>query len=459
MIKRFVSETTDCDFKAHVEHSRPKSWLKSVSAFANTIGGTVVFGIDDSTHEAIGIDNPQAEIEFISRMIHDRIDPIPHFEIALSGERAGAVIELRVPAGTHPPHYYRADGRREAYVRNGDRSELISSEHLNELILKGTNQTWDSLVSGISMDRASFTVLRAGYALRTGHDIDDADLISFGLVTDDGGYLTNAGALLADEPLIRHSRLFCTRWTGTRKEDPTDDGEFSGSLLTLLREGEAFVKRHNILSWKKTPNSRINLRCYSERAITEALVNALVHRSYLDLGSEVHIDMYDDRVDVISPGSMMKGPLPKDVMSTHVESHRRNPIVCDIFSRMNLMERRGTGLREICSATAAEDGYRSEFKPLFENGPHDFYVTLWNMKFERTPQVAPQVAPQVERLLRVMGNETLSLSDIMGRMGLSDKKNFRESYLVPALRSAVIEMTIPDKPNSSLQKYRRTHEA
>lgn len=102
MTKRFVSETTDCDFKAHVEHSRPKSWLKSVSAFANTIGGTVVFGIDDSTHEAIGIDNPQAEIEFISRMIHDRIDPIPHFEIALSGERAGAVIELRVPAGTHP---------------------------------------------------------------------------------------------------------------------------------------------------------------------------------------------------------------------------------------------------------------------------------------------------------------------------------------------------------------------
>lgn len=92
---------------------------------------------------------------------------------------------------------------------------------------------------------------------------------------------------------------------------------------------------------------------------------------------------------------------------------------------------------------------------MFENGPHDFYVTLWNMKFERTPQVAPQV----ERLLRVMGNETLSLSDIMERMGLSDKKNFRESYLVPALRSAVIEMTIPDKPNSSLQKYRRTHEA
>lgn len=63
-------------------------------------------------------------------------------------------------------------------MRNGDRSELFSSEHLNELILKGTNQAWDSLVSGISMDRASFTVLRAGCALRTGYDIDDADLVS-----------------------------------------------------------------------------------------------------------------------------------------------------------------------------------------------------------------------------------------------------------------------------------------
>lgn len=73
--------------------------------------------------------------------------------------------------------------------------------------------------------------------------MEDSDLASFGLLTADGRYLTNAGALLADEPLMRHSRIFCTRWTGNFKDNPVDDAEFTGNLLVLLREAEAFIKR------------------------------------------------------------------------------------------------------------------------------------------------------------------------------------------------------------------------
>ena len=448
-------EGTDREFKLAVEHDRPKSWLKSVSAFANTFGGSIVFGVEDGSHEVVGIEDPQGELEFVAGSIRTRIEPLPRFDVVGREVEPGRhVVVLTVHADAHPPYYYHADGRYEAYVRNGDRSEPADPERLNELILKGSNRTWDGLDSGIVRERASFTVLKATYALRTGRDLEESDLASFGLVTDDGGRLTNAGALLADEPLVRHSRLFCTKWTGRFKDNPTDDGEFSGSLLTLLREGEAFVKRYNPLSWRKVPSDRIDLRCYSERAVTEALVNALIHRSYLELGAEVHVDVYDDCLTISSPGEMMKGPLPDDVVETRVESKRRNPVIADVFSRMHLMERRGSGLREICLATAAEDAYRPEFKPRFENGCGTFRVILPNMKYEETPQVTDQVTDQVRLLLDALGGEELSGLELMGKLGLSHRPTFRQNYLAPALEAGLVERTIPDKPQSRLQKYR-----
>lgn len=122
---------------------------------------------------------------------------------------------------------------------------------------------------------------------------------------DENGKLTNAGALLADDSPIRHSRLFCTHWNGLDKSggmvDALDSAEYSGSLIILLNEGVSFVKRNMKTRWKKTADSRIEMPDYCERSVFEALVNALIHRDYLILGSEVHIDIYDDRLTIILP--------------------------------------------------------------------------------------------------------------------------------------------------------------
>lgn len=122
---------------------------------------------------------------------------------------------------------------------------------------------------------------------------------------DENGKLTNAGALLADDSPIRHSRLFCTRWNGLDKSggmvDALDSAEYSGSLIILLNEGVGFVKRNMKTRWKKTADSRIEMPDYCERSVFEALVNALIHRDYLILGSEIHIDIYDDRLTIILP--------------------------------------------------------------------------------------------------------------------------------------------------------------
>lgn len=146
-------------------------------------------------------------------------------------------------------------------------------------------------------------------------------------------------------------------------------------------------------------------------------------------------------------------------MATRVKSERRNPIIADVFSRMNLMERRGSGLREICMATAAEDAYKPEFKPLFESKQDAFWVTLWNMNYEAEDtsgtQVSTQVSTQVKMVVEALGDQELSAPELMGIMGFSERSTFRKNYLKPALEAGVIERTIPDKPNSRNQKYRR----
>lgn len=127
------------------------------------------------------------------------------------------------------------------------------------------------------------------------------------------------------------------------------------------------------------------------------------------------------------------------------------------------MERRGSGLRKICEATAAEDAYKPEFKPLFEADEYGFCVTLWNMNYVASDQVADQVSTQVSTqvvmVLEALGDDESSATELMESMGFSERSSFRKNYLKPALDSGLVERTVPEKPNSRLQKYRKTTHA
>lgn len=174
--------------------------------------------------------------------------------------------------------------------------------------------------------------------------------MSFGLVAEDG-FLTNAGALFADDSPIRNSRLFCTRWNGLDKApgltDALDDKEFSSSLISLLQDGQDFIKNNTKKRWRKTGNGREEMPEYPEQAVFECLVNALIHRDYLALGGEVHIDIFDDRMEIYSPGGMIDGSLVQELDIDNIPSQKRNPIIADLFSIMHFMERRGSGFKKI----------------------------------------------------------------------------------------------------------------
>lgn len=386
MIDKWIAEATECDFKVALEIKKPKSWLKSVSAFANGIGGTLIFGIDDNRN-VVGLTDAQADAEAISRLIKERISPYPNFILVPERKDGKNILILTVSSGYSTPYYYKADGVMETYIRIGNESVIAPSFALNQLILKGMNRTYDTLNSEYAFKDYAFSKLRERYKVWTGNSMEDKLFDSFD-IRNEYGKLTNAGALLADDSPIRHSRLFCTRWNGLDKSggmvDALDSAEYSGSLIILLNEGVGFVKRNMKTRWKKTANSRIEMPDYCERSILEALVNALIHRDYLILGSEVHIDIYDDHLTITSPGGMADGTRIQERDISNVSSTRRNPALADIFGRLGYMERQGSGFKKITETYRAAHNYRDELEPKFYSDASSFQVTLYNLNYEAT---------------------------------------------------------------------------
>lgn len=227
-IKKLIGETTEYDKKLVLEVRKPKSWCKSVSAFANTLGGTLIFGMMDDG-QVVGLENPSSDAEKISEIIKTRLNPIPEFNLRFEEEDGKILITLDVFKGEETPYYYSGDGVLEAYVRVGNESVKATATELKRLVLRGKNISYDSQISNYKVEDFAFSKLRERYKKWTGHSFVEKDLISFGLANEQG-YLTNTGALIADDSPIRWSRLFCWfYYTGERPAYSSIYQEKSGS--------------------------------------------------------------------------------------------------------------------------------------------------------------------------------------------------------------------------------------
>ncbi|MBS3901593.1 MAG: putative DNA binding domain-containing protein [Dethiobacter sp.] len=376
-----IAEATEYEFKSAVESNKPRGWLKTVSAFANGVGGSIYFGVSDDG-VAIGLDNAQKAAEQISELIKVRIEPAvknivlePH---CVDGKE---ILRVQISGGANTPYYYTGDGTKIAYYRIGNESAQAPAAVLNELLLKGLHQTFDALETKYRLSDYSYTLFEATYKQKTGFAIDKPrDYRSFGMLIGDDT-LTYVGALFADQCPIYQSRVFCTRWNGLKKGglyvDALDNDEFQSNVISLLTDALKFVRHNSSVKWKKTGTGRIEMPDYPSEAVHEALVNALVHRDYMIQGSEIHVDMYDDRLEIASPGGMPDGKRIQDLNIDNIPSIRRNPIICDLFSRLKLMERRGSGLRKII------DQYPEDAVPLFRSTEQSFVVTLKNLNYAK----------------------------------------------------------------------------
>ncbi len=208
--REHIGETNLYDKKEYLEKDKPKSWLKSVSAFANSRGGKLIFGVKED-NSITGLSDFQKDSEFISETIKTRIDSIPDFDMEIQEIEGKHIIILTIFPGRDTPYFFVESGTRIAYKRVGNQSVTATRMDLVNLSLRGQKRSYDSLPSEKRTDDMSFKDLKLEYSSRVGKPFEERDLKSFGLAADDG-VLTIAGALFADGHQVYQSRVFCTRW-------------------------------------------------------------------------------------------------------------------------------------------------------------------------------------------------------------------------------------------------------
>lgn len=348
--------------------------MKTIVAFANTQGGKLIVGIDDKTHEIVGVAN---EILFqlmdgIANAISDSCMPqiIPDIEPqTIDGK---TVIIVSVEAGKNRPYYLKSKGKENGtYIRVAGTSRQAFPEKIRELEMEGARISWDELTCvGYPVSKEATEKLCSNIenfrekAGMTERSVKKEQLINWKILKQSEGQLlaTNAYALLTSD-YFPFSKTQCAVFKGTDRAVFLDKREFTGPIYTQIEEAVDFVLRNIRLG--ATIDGLVRKEKYElpPEAIREMIINAHCHRNLLD-ESCIQVAVYDDRLEVTSPGGLYNGLTYEEVMNGH--SKIRNKAIANIFSQMGLVEAWGSGIKRIFDAAKEYDLPEPKFQE-FDN--------------------------------------------------------------------------------------------
>ena len=367
MIEKFV-ESQILEFKR--EYS--DGIRKTVIAFANTDGGKLILGIDDDG-TVVGLDNPHDNMLQISNSLRDTIKPdIMMFISMIIDELDGrSIIIIGVERGIACPYYIGNKGIRPegVFVRQGASTVSASESAILKMISETSGNRYEvarSLDQNISFNET------ISYFSKKNLTFKKVQQKSLGIIGNDDTY-TNLGFLLSDQST--RSIKFAV-FQGSSKRIFRYRREFEGSLLQQLDDVYHLIDKYNATAAYVQGLYRTDIRDYPEEAIREVLLNAIVHREY-GLSASTLISLFDDRIEFLTAGSLMKGVTLSDIMLGL--SSLRNPNLANIFYRLELIEAYGTGMQKIMEEY---EGY--DFKPSIELSENAFKITLPNINYYDT---------------------------------------------------------------------------
>lgn len=323
------------------------TFLKTVCAYANYDGGTILFGMSDSG-KVVEISDIEQKCLDIENSINDNIKPQPEYYIEITN--AGKTISLYVRPGVNKPYFYRS----KTYRRNDTSTIEVDQTELKRLILAGENKNYEEQRS--RNQELSFSYLEKELISKTGIKKLNIDILkTLNLYSDSEGY-NIAAAVVSD-----------------KNDYPGIDIVKFGETISIFQKRLTLEHQSIIKSFFEAIDmykdyyqyeiiegtERKNIETVPEEAFREALANAIVHRMW-DVNSHIRISMFDNRIEIVSVGGLPDSVSVQNYLNGDL-SVLRNPILANIFHRLKLIEKFGTGIRRI-----NESYSNSQVKPSFE---------------------------------------------------------------------------------------------
>ncbi len=344
----FEPESKTIKFKRDLSSLEPI--LKTIVAFANTAGGTLVIG-KSAEGKIVGVKDVLKDEESLVNAIADTIYPFILPEVEIITVEGKSLLVVRV-AHWKGPFYIKREGiPRGVYIRLGSSSRPAGPEFVAEL---------QRLVTNVSYDQQPLTDLSCN-DLETGSFHNKEKLQSLGLLVRAMGRLVpTVGSIILfgknkeRERLVPDARVSCARFLGNTKANILDRYEVEGPILNAIEQVPKFIARNTRLSSQFGEIKRKDIPEYPMPAIREALINALVHADYSITGSHIQIAIFDDRLEIQNPGMFPFGFTFEDLKAGI--SRVRNRVIARTFHSLQYMEEWGSGYKRIME-TCHSEGY------------------------------------------------------------------------------------------------------
>ncbi len=446
-------------FTTEFKRSSTSNLGREICAFANATGGVILLGVSD-TGEIVGVNDHnrlKSEVQAIARSAEP--------PIAVEIESVGEVLTVTVPSQHSKPYSFGG----KFFIREGASSLQMSRTEIREFFYKEGLIHFDET----ACERFSLTddltdevweIFRHRAGIPAGMEALTA-LENLHLVKDKK--MTQAGAWLLARDITKFNTsaaVACALFMGTDKVRILDRRGFSKDIYSMIGQVMDWILSKINVEYIIKHVKREDRPELPEEAIREAVVNALAHRDYRSTAS-VHVYLFKDRLEIVSPGGLPAGMTEADL---GVKSIPRNPLLFAMLHRMEAVEHIGSGIKRIRNL-CREYGVA---EPQIEVSEHWFTVVFSRPKLPEGGRKAESGQDQVVTQEDQVGTKSglsrdqvailhhcvteSAIGDLMAVLGRTNRTKFRDQVLAPLLDAKLVEMTIPDKPRSSKQRYRLT---
>jgi len=390
--------------------------LRTVVAFANTAGGTLLLGVEDRSRRVRGIGDPLGLEERLASLISDGITPrlVPGIEIL--PWRRKQVVAVQVHPSPSRPHYLARKGLAGGtYVRVGSTNRLADTALIQELSRFARGETFDEQpMPGLDSEAIDFRAASESFAAI--RRLTRRDLETLRLVTRHQGRKvpTVGGMILFGNGREAHfpdAWIQAGRFGGTDKSRIVDRTEIHALPVRAVEEAIAFVHKHTLHGAEIGAVRRKEQWTLPPVAVREAVINAVVHTDYAQRGAPLRLSIFDDRLEVENPGLLPFGLTVEDL--PHGVSKLRNRVIGRVFHALGLIEQWGSGIQRM-TAACREAGLAA---PVFEELATRFRVTI------TTRAVGPPVLDETDQtiLARLANGEGWLTSEIAAEIGLTPR--------------------------------------
>ncbi|MCP9891412.1 putative DNA binding domain-containing protein [Cyanobium sp. Aljojuca 7D2] len=461
-------------FECKRDLSSTQNLLKTLVAFANSAGGLVLIGVADGTRDVIGLPEPLQAEEQLCNLIADGISPrlVPNVELVAHGDLNLLLVEV-FPSSQRPHHLNKQGPEQGVFVRLGSTNRQADPALIEELHRSVSGAAFDEQpIAELSVDDLDREAITAAFeGIRS---ISDQDLYSLRVLTTVQGrdVPTAGGVLLFGQNRDRwfpDAWLQCARFVGTTKAGIFDQLDIHAPLPQALEQALAFLKKHAMRSADFQELRRVDRWSIPLASLREALTNALVHADYSQRGAPIRVAFFDDRIEIESPGVLIPGlsieDLPRGI------SRLRNRVISRVFRELGLIEQWGSGVPVILEEAASSHLP----PPLFEEVGLRFRVTLPLASQPPAEQGQSRLGGAESRaesgaeslaegglaalVLKALAQGPMSKSEIAQALGRDSVSGALNRTIRQLLDRDEISYTLPEIPNSRLQKYRLLQEA